>query len=184
MINDISVKLDERATSIDDTEDIIAEEPNNTEPNNTAFKIANNLMKQIGGNSRQIAIIKNEIQDTKETFNKNILNKLAEYNNQLTDPENKLHIDQIKYIQEQIKALSSLHRLNHNITIKDKITAINELCKATESSIKGFAVLCEASDKQNERQMEIENMKKLENVATGTINDINNKMNDLLTSDE
>lgn len=186
MINDISVKLDERAASIDDTEDIMLEQtkPDNTEPNNTAFKIANNLMKQIGGNSRQIAIIKNEIQDTKETFNKNILNKLAEYNNQLTDPENKLHIDQIKYIQEQIKALSSLHRLNHNITIKDKITAINELCKATESSIKGFAVLCEASDKQNERQMEIENMKKLENVATGTINDINNKMNDLLTSDE
>lgn len=164
IINDISVKLDERATSIDDTEDIIAEEPNNTEPNNTAFKIANNLMKQIGGNSRQIAIIKNEIQDTKETFNKNILNKLAEYNNQLTDTNNKLHIDQIKYIQEQIKALSSLHRLNHNITIKDKIIAINELCKATESSIKGFAVLCEASDKQSERQSEKERINQNNNI--------------------
>ena len=166
MINDISVKLDERATSIDDTEDIMLEQtkPDNTEPNNIAFKIANNLMNQIGGNSKQIAIIKNEIQDTKETFNKNILNKLAEYNNQLTDPSNKLHIDQIKYIQEQIKALSSLHRLNHNITIKDKIIAISELCKATKSSVESFAILCEASDKQNERQSEKERINQNNNI--------------------
>ena len=184
MINDISVKLDERAASIDDTLDNMDEQPNNTDSDNIAFKIANNLMNQIGGNSKQIAIIKKEIQDTKDIFNKNILNKLAELNNELTDPNNKLHINQIKDIQEHIKSLSSLYRLNHNITIKDKIIAISELCKATKSSVESFAILCEASDKQNERQMEIENMKKLENVATGTINDINNKMNDLLTSDE
>ena len=184
MINDISVKLDERAASIDDTVDNMDEQPNNTDSDNIAFKIANNLMNQIGANSKQIAIIKKEIQDTKDTFNKNILNKLAELNNELTAPNNKLHINQIKDIQEQIKSLSSLYRLNHNITIKDKIIAISELCKATKSSVESFAILCEASDKQNERQMEIENMKKLENVATGTINDINNKMNDLLTSDE
>ena len=166
MINDISVKLDERAASIDDTVDNMLEQtkPNNTEPNNIAFKIANNLMNQIGGNSKQIAIIKKEIQDTKDAFNQNILNKLTIFNNKLADPNNNLHIDEIKYIQEQIKALSSLHRLNHNITIKDKITAINELCKATESSIKGFAVLCEASDKQNERQSEKERINQNNNI--------------------
>lgn len=184
MINDISVKLDERAASIDDTVDLMDEQPNNTDSDNIAFKIANGLMNQIRDNTGQITTIKNEIQYAKDTFNKNILNKLAECNNELTAPNNKLHINQIKNIQEQIKTLSSLHRLNHNITIKDKIIAISELCKATKSSVESFAILCDASDKQNERQMEIENMKKLENVATGTIDDINNKLNDLLTSNE
>lgn len=181
MINDIFVKLETQQNNQP------PQSPNNNEladDDNITFNTANNLMNRIGDNTKDIGDIKKQIQDTKDTFNNNILNKLAECNNELTVPNNKLHIDQIKYLQEQIKVLSSLYRLNHNITITDKITAISDLCKATKLSVESFAILCEASDKQNERQMEIENMKKLENVATGTINDINNKMNDLLTSDE
>jgi hypothetical protein len=170
MINDIFVKLETQQNNQppqSPKNNQPPQSPNNNEladDDNITFNTANNLMNRIGDNTKDIGDIKKQIQDTKDTFNNNILNKLAECNNELTVPNNKLHIDQIKYLQEQIKVLSSLYRLNHNITITDKITAISDLCKATKLSVESFAILCEASDKQSERQSEKERINQNNNI--------------------
>jgi len=148
---------------------------------------AQNLFRQINKNATLIneVIATNEITTKEnETYLNNILNQLKICNNQLTNPEQKLSTTEIDYINSKLKVLERMYNLYNNITKADKLENISNIAKANESASRSFAVLLQASSMQEEKQMQIDSLKKLENIDNGTIDDINNKINELLISDE
>ncbi len=145
-----------------------------------------NLFAQINTGAMLInkVITRDIITTENEAFSQNIINDLKRYNMQLTDPIQKLSIVEIDYINAKIKALSGVYKLHNSITKADKLENISNIAKANESASRSFAVLLQASNMQEEKQMQIDNLKKLENIDNGTIDDINDKINELLTSNE